>query len=237
MAPHAPVPILLYHRLGTPPRGARVPGQYVSPRRFRRHLAFLRARGYHSLPLLALATPEAALPPKPVVITFDDGYAGLHRHALPALTELGFQATVFMVAEGIGGLNSWETAIGDVEESMLSLAQLQEMRQAGVEIGSHTLRHPHLTALPPAQMAQEIGDSRRRLEDQLGTPCLSFAYPYGDWNRTARDLVEKAGYRVACITRRAVARATDDRLALPRINIRRHNTVPYFAYKLWRAGR
>lgn len=231
------IPILLYHKVGRPPRGARVPGHYLSPGLFRRHLSYLRHRGYQCVSLQQLTRDPATLPAKPVVITFDDGYQCLHEHALPALVESGFTATVFLVANGIGRTNYWETAVGDVEELMLTLSQLVEMKAAGVEFGSHTLNHPHLTALPLGEAAKEIAHSRQALADLLGEECQSFAYPYGDWNRSVRDLVAEAGYAVACTTVRAAARAEDDPLALPRLNIRRYNLIPRFAYKLWRVSR
>ena len=231
------IPILLYHKIGDPPPGARVPGQYVSAKLFRKHLAYLAERGYGSVSLAHLTEPERRLPPKPIVITFDDGYQCLRRDAFPVLREHGFTATVFVVVEGIGGVNFWETAAGDVEEAMLTTHQIREMQAAGIEFGSHTLTHPHLTALSLEEAAREIGQSRLRLEDLLGRDCSAFAYPYGNWSPEVRALVAEAGYRVACTTRRAAARAADDRLALPRINIRRYNVLPRFRYKLWRAMR
>jgi peptidoglycan/xylan/chitin deacetylase (PgdA/CDA1 family) len=231
------IPILLYHKIGRPPVGARVPGQYVSPPLFRRHLAYLRGRGYHSVSLSRLTQPLSALPPKPVVITFDDGYRCLHEHALPALEEYGFTATVFLVAGGLGGVNYWETAVGDAEEPMLGPTEIAEMGAAGLEFGSHTLNHPHLTSLPPAAAAREIADAKAILEDHLGEPCRSFAYPYGDWNQAVRNLVAAAGHEFACTTLRRAARRSDDPLALPRLNIRRYNLLPRFSYKLWRASR
>jgi len=231
------IPILLYHRLGRPPRGARVPGQFVSSRLFRRHLAFLRGRGYQGVRLEALLEATPALPAKPVAITFDDGYGCLYQQALPALVEYGFTATVFMVAGGLGTENYWEVAAGDVPAPMLTAAEMAEMQRAGLAFGSHTLNHPHLTALPAADARRELVESRARLEEALGAPCLTLAYPYGDWNQGVRDLAAEAGYRLACTTVRAAARLTDDRLALPRLNVRRYNLLPRFAFKLWQAKR
>jgi peptidoglycan/xylan/chitin deacetylase (PgdA/CDA1 family) len=111
------------------------------------------------------------------------------------------------------------------------------MRSQGLEFGSHTLSHAHLTRLPPHDARREIAQSRQRLEEQLGERCLTFAYPYGEWDQRVRDLTEEAGYELACSTRRASARPGDDPLALPRLNIRRYNLTPRFAYKLWRAER
>ena len=229
------IPILLYHRIGRPPRGARVPGQYVSPGLLRRHLSYLRRLGYESVSLLSLARPDSRLPARPVVITFDDGYLCVYDSAFPALREFGFAATIFVVAGAMGGANTWEQAAGDVAEPMLDLAAMQEMAAAGMEFGSHTLTHPHLTRLAPVEAAKEVTDSRARLEDAVASPCLSFAYPYGDWNPEVRGLVAQAGYLAACTTRRASALLSDDPLTLPRINIRRYNILPRFRYKLWRA--
>ncbi len=230
-------PILLYHKVGNPPRGARVPGQCVSPGLFAKHLSWLARAGYETVSLSRLRAWDWPPPEKPVVITFDDGYECLHRHALPALREHGFTATVFLVVEGIGGTNTWEVAAGDVEEPMLSVEQIREMQAAGIEFGSHTLTHPHLTEVSPERARREVAASRARLEDLLGRPCATFAYPYGDWNQEVREMVAEAGYAVACGTRRAAARPEDDALVLPRINIRRYNVLPRFRYKLWQAER
>ena len=240
------IPLLLYHKIGRPPRGARVPGQYVSPGLFRRHLDYLLARGYATVSLLDLprlwtgASPAPgveATRPRPVVITFDDGYRCLHEHAFPALAERGMTATVFLVVGALGADNSWEQAIGDVAEPMLSLPGIHEMRAQGMEFGSHTLSHAHLTQLAPEDARREIAESRLRFEQQLGERCRTLAYPYGEWNQRVREMTEEAGYELACSTRRASARPGDDRLALPRLNIRRYNVTPRFAYKLWRAER
>jgi len=231
------IPILLYHKIGDPPRGARGPGHYVSPGLFRRHLSYLRRCGYQCVSLLDMTRAPSALPARPVVITFDDGYRCLHEHALSALVEHGFTATIFVVAGGVGRANYWEVTAGEVEEPMLGWEEIGEMQRAGLAFGSHTLNHPHLTALPTAEAKREITDSKKLLEDTLGEPCRSFAYPYGDWNRAVRELVAEAGYEAACTTVRAAARPGDDPLALPRLNIRRYNVTPRFAHKLWRAER
>lgn len=231
------IPILLYHKIGRAPPGALVRGHYVSLGMFRRHLAYLKDRGYESISLSDVVRSDRPLPFRPVVITFDDGYRCLYEEALPALVEFGFGAVVFMVAGALGGANTWEQAVGDVAEPLLGLEQMREMQTAGIEFGSHTMGHPHLTALPREKARREIVESRRLLEDRLEAPCRSFAYPYGDYDAGVRELVDEAGYEAACTTRRAAARRTDDRLELPRINIRRYNVTARFAYKLWRARR
>lgn len=231
------VPILLYHKVGRPPRGARVPGQYVSPGLFRKHLDYLAKHGYASLSLLDLVQKDRPLPPRPIAITFDDGYRCLYQEAFPLLAEAGFTATVFLVAGALGASNLWEQAVGDVAEQMLDLPEVREMRAGGIEFGSHTLSHAHLTELREEEARREIADSRARLAEALGEPCRTFAYPYGEWNARVKDLVAEAGYEAACTTVRAWASREDDPLALPRINIRRYNVLPRFAQKLRQAER
>jgi len=231
------IPILLYHKIGAPPRGARLPGQYVSPALFRRHLDYLQRHGYRAISLLDIVHQDRDLPRRPVVITFDDGYQCLHRHAFPALAQRGWTATIFLVAGALGGVSVWERAAGGAAEPLLGIPEIREMRSAGLEFGSHTLTHPRLTALTEAEAAREIGASRSSLAEALGEPCRSFAYPYGDWDHRVRDLVASAGYEAACTTVRLAARREDDPFSLPRINIRRYNLVPRFGYKLWRAQR
>jgi len=231
------VPILLYHKIGRPPRGAKVAGQHLSPGLFRRQLCYLRDHNYTSISLLDVVRPGTLLPPKAVAITFDDGHLSVYQHAFPALAEYGFRATVFLVAGALGDSDFEQEAGRDVEGPLLGLPELREMQSAGIQFGSHTLTHPHLTALPPDQARREITQSRARIEQVLGFPCVTFSYPYGDWDERVRELVEEAGYEAACTTVRAAARRGGDPLALPRINIRRYNVIPRFAYKLWRARR
>ncbi len=206
MSAEQTIPILLYHKIGRPPPGALVRGQYVSPGLFRRHLSYLRDHGFESISLSDVVRSERPLPSRPVAITFDDGYQCLYEQAFPALEELGFGGTVFLVAGALGASNTWEQAVGDVAEPLLELGQVREMQAGGIEVGSHTVGHPHLTALSPEEARREIVDSRRQLEDSLQAPCLSFAYPYGDWDARVRDLVAEAGYEAACTTRRGAAR-------------------------------
>ena len=234
------IPILLYHRLGTPPRAARIKGQYVSPGLFRRHMECLVRAGYQAVSLAEVVryTAGGAISAsKPIAMTFDDGYAALHEHALPVLRELGLTATVFLVADYLGRTAEWERAAGDVAEPLLSIEQIREMMAAGMSFGSHTRSHAHLRALPPRRAADEIGTSRAILERRLQAPIEFLAYPYGEFDAAARDLARRAGYLGACSTRRGVNRRGEDPFALRRVNIRRYNVTPRFAWKLRRAYR
>src|SRR2546426_4843649 len=100
------LPVLLYHKIDRIPPGARYPRSYVTPERFEAQLAFLRRRGYESISFadyLAYRRGAGRLPRRPVIVTFDDGYRSNRDVALPLLQQYGFRATIFLVAERIGG--------------------------------------------------------------------------------------------------------------------------------------
>ena len=232
------IPILLYHRVGAPEVGAQVRGQYVSTGLFAKHLRYLRGRGYQGITVAELARwlRGAPLPvAKPVVITFDDGHDSVRREAWPILTDVGFRATIFVVAAHLGGTPAWE---GPADTGrLIPASELAAMVRSGFELGCHTLHHAHLPGLGPDAARVEIGEARRRLEDEFGVECLSFAYPYGEFDEAVRELVAGAGYLAACTTRRGVVRTGDDPYTLPRLNIRRYNWLPRFAHKLRQAHR
>jgi peptidoglycan/xylan/chitin deacetylase (PgdA/CDA1 family) len=86
-----------------------------------------------------------------------------------------------------------------------------------MEVGSHSCSHPRLHELPPDAAWDEIAESRRALHDTLGVPIEHFAYPFGDFTADSVELVRRAGYTSAVTVLPGVARASDDRLRLPRI--------------------
>jgi peptidoglycan/xylan/chitin deacetylase (PgdA/CDA1 family) len=103
---------------------------------------------------------------------------------------------------------------------MMDAAQVRDWLAARHDIGSHTLSHPYLTKLPPAQAREEITASRKKLEDLFGRPVTHFCYPYGDWNEAVRDLVQAAGYKTACTTDPGVNGPGDSPFLLKRFTAR-----------------
>lgn len=205
-------PILMYHHIAAPPADAgRHACLFVPRTEFRDHLAALRAMGR------ATATPEAycahlAAPSAgaaPVWITFDDGFLNNYTEAFPELRAAGMTATFFVVVDRVLG--------GD--PAYMTLAMMREMVAAGMAIGSHTLSHPRLARLAPADRRREIVDSKHRLEDALGAPVTSFCYPYGNWDAACVDVVREAGYELATSTIRDNRNTAADRLLLKRVMV------------------
>src|SRR5438552_2807413 len=153
------LPILLYHKIDRIPAGARYPRSYVTPERFDAQLAFLRRRGYESVSFvdyLGYRRGAARLPRRPVIITFDDGYRSNRDVALPLLQQHGFRATIFLVAERVGGTNAWDP--DEIQEPLLDAAAIRAMQARGIEFGSHSATHARLTALDPAAGVAGLGD-------------------------------------------------------------------------------
>jgi peptidoglycan/xylan/chitin deacetylase (PgdA/CDA1 family) len=209
-------PILMYHKIGSPPLGTRFRGLYLPTWLLARQLCEWKSEGWTSVILEEFIEPAVPMRRR-VGLTFDDGYASLHQEALPLLREMGFQAIVFLVADRIGGSNDWDTAIGEKPSALMDRTQIQEWIQAGQEIGGHTLSHPSLVRLTLPEARREIVDGKKKLEDLFGRSIDHFSYPYGDWNPQIRDLVAEAGYRTACTVERGINRAEDDPLLLRRI--------------------
>ena len=175
------VPILLYHHLGIPPGES---PYYVSPYEFERHMYLLRDWGYQtiSVELLVRAIKQGVeLPPKPIILTFDDGGESTFTNALPILQKYGFTGTAYIVHNyvGIGG--------------HMNADQIRGLYAAGWEIGSHSISHVDLTVRTDRQK-DEIVDSRIKLQRMLGVPILTFAYPFGAYNTDSVHYAHFAGY-------------------------------------------
>jgi peptidoglycan/xylan/chitin deacetylase (PgdA/CDA1 family) len=152
------------------------------------------------------------------VLTFDDGSRTVFRNALPVLARHRFTAIQFLVADAIGETNHWDVRNqGEAPDALMDIAEVRDWISAGQEIGSHTLTHPVLTAIPAAQAKEEISVSKKKLEDLFGVRIRHFCYPYGKWSRRLSDLVEEAGYITAVTLDAGVNAEIRDPFALRRI--------------------
>lgn len=159
------------------------------------------------------------LPPRTVILTFDDGYADFYTHAAPMLLQHKLPATVFLPTSYVGRSNAWPGQPPWVqEEPLLTWEQIKELAAAGIHFGSHTVTHPDLTELAPAEVERELAESKREIERHTGPDSVAhFCYPYGKWNPAVRDATTPH-YRSACSTIAGTVRKTDDHRLLPRVD-------------------
>lgn len=177
------------------PQNPQESSYYLSPERFRQFFYQLRKSGYKTV--TADRWIAGQVPPKHVLLTFDDGYDDLYTEMFPFFAQLGFTALVFLVAGQIGASNIWDQKNGLRARNLLNLDQIREMQKYGIAFGSHTMTHPHLPDVSDADLIREVRESKHRLEDLLGVEISSFAYPYGGVDRRVRSAVVDAGYKQA----------------------------------------
>lgn len=228
------IPVLLYHQIAPLPHD-KIPfrGLWVHPDRFRSQMAWLKRLGYQGLSLRnAMPYIKGEKTGKVAAITFDDGFRNNYENALPVLTEFGFTATNYFVANQIGGSNVWDQALGVPLTPCMSLAQMREWAALGHEVGAHTLDHANLEKTPDEEARRQIKHSKTMLEDMLGSEVTNFAYPYGANHQIHRDMCRDAGFETATTTVRGRARLNDDPFGIPRVYIRRRDLAPKFVLRI-----
>ena len=194
----------------------------IPPARFAEHVGWLADVGTVPLEQLLRARSRSwRFRRAPLALTFDDGFADLHEHALPILAERGVPATVYLVASTLVE----DRAVDWVDDppttttlETLDLDQIGEMRDAGIAFGSHTWSHPDLRTLTDGELDVELGRSKEALEDLLGEPVLTAAYPRGLHNARVRKAAARAGYEFALSLPPGGPEATE-RFAVPRIGV------------------
>jgi peptidoglycan/xylan/chitin deacetylase (PgdA/CDA1 family) len=208
--PSAPPLILMYHYIRSVDQGSDPLGYELSvtPDEFNNQMAWLHEQGYIGVRMDGITRcmrGEAPCPSKAIALTFDDGYADAYTDALPVLKRYGLVATFYIITSTIGqpGYLTWE--------------QVAALRDAGMEIGAHTVSHPDLTSLDWETAGFEIGQSKVELEQRLGVNVTSFCYPTGLYNAAIEEQVRASGYLNATTTR--WDNDTSDIMALPRRRI------------------
>lgn len=215
------IPILLYHSVGKA-SSSRFEKWSIDSALFAEHMRYLKSEGHIfrtvSQVVESLDNESSTLSENTLVITFDDGFSDFYDNALPVLVDEAIPATLFIVADYVGSTSKWLAREGEFLRPMLTWQQVNEIgHQGGIECGSHTMTHPHLDELTMSKATDQIVRSKALLEDKLGLPVLSFAYPYGHFDTAVRDRVEAAGYSSACAVKNAFSSPEDDRFALARI--------------------
>lgn len=211
------VPILTYHRVHSyaTEHTRSIPRLTVEPRVFSEEMAALVRSGHHTISqrqLYAAMFAGGRLPPRPVMITADDGYEDDATQMLPVLRRLNLEATFYIVSGRIG------------QPGFVNAEELRRLERAGMDIGAHTRTHADLTQLPPRRAREEIAGSARDLRHIVGAPVPWFAYPFGAVNPEVVRMVEAAGFALATTTRGGARELPSAPLQLPRLEVGREMT-------------
>lgn len=213
LAPGTGVPILAYHQVSN---AAEV--YSVDPEDFEQQMQYLANHGYTAISLselFAARNGTRPLPEKPVIITFDDGYADNYLTALPIMEKYRMKSTVFIITSQVG------------QPEYMTWEQIREMQARTTEIASHTHSHVALNEISQAMVAEEFRRSKQLLEENLHQPVEFLAYPFGQYNEHAIAALQQAGYRGACTGLPGLGTTTGDAYQLKRVN------VPRSKYGLW----
>jgi peptidoglycan/xylan/chitin deacetylase (PgdA/CDA1 family) len=213
----------------------------ISAERFEEQLTALLRRGY--VPKTFSAAVRDGGNGRTLAVTFDDGYRSVIQLALPVLSRLGAPATVFVPTDFVGtgrpmswpGIDRWLGGPHERELVPMDWDELRGLQDAGWEIGSHSRSHPRLTRVSDNELSQELGSSRQTLEERLGVPCRSIAYPYGDVDRRVARAAGAAGYEAGGGLAPYGLGARP--LRWPRVGVYREDSDRRFALKVSRLAR
>jgi peptidoglycan/xylan/chitin deacetylase (PgdA/CDA1 family) len=214
------VPILMYHHVA-PAGSAALRRWRVTPEEFEAQLRFLREAGYYHVTfeeMRAARTLNRGLPGKPIVITFDDGYSGFAEFAAPLLRRHGFGATVYVVTELVGQTNAWDADYGEALR-LMDWETIGRLDAEGFGFGSHSRRHRRLVDLAPAELAADLAESRRGLEERLGHGVTTVSYPYGLHDPAVTYAAGACGYEFGVTTNEWRAAWDEPLLELPRLEV------------------
>lgn len=192
----------------------------TSPVLFSQHLRYLKEKHFNVITLSqGLKLLQGHEPTdKKVVLTFDDGYENFHSRAFPLLSQYHFPACVFLVTRYVGRDSSWDKKSKAPTQRLLNWSQIEKLCHSGIEFGSKSLTHRDLTRISIDEVREEVEESKRMIEEHIGKGVHLFAYPYGLYNSTVRDMVRKH-YDAAVGGNVAEATDKEDPFDLSRVDV------------------
>lgn len=187
------VPVLCYHQIrdwrGSDSQSAK---DYIIPvASFTEQMQMLADSGFHTIlpdQLYAYLTTGAPLPPKPVMLTFDDGDLDQYETAVPILEKHGFKGAFFIMTVAIGRHG---------KQPYMDKTQIKDLSDRGHAIGAHTWDHHNVKKYQGDDWKIQLEEPKAKLEAIIGKPVKYFAYPFGLWNHQALPEIQKRGYAAA----------------------------------------
>ncbi|MDH2389851.1 polysaccharide deacetylase family protein [Streptomyces sp. HNM0663] len=218
------IPVLLYHAVMDDPPDW-IAEFTVSPGEFRAQLDAVAASGRTAVTvgdLVGCLTGRGGpLPSRPVVLTFDDGFADLPGPTAEALAARSLPATAYLTT---GAITPGRRSLLP-PAPMMTLSQAPLLEQHGMEVGAHTDTHPQLDTLSAGRLRRELREPKTVLEQILGHEVAHLAYPHGYNSRAVRRAAADAGYASAVAVRHALSSAGDETYRIARLILRRTHTA------------
>lgn len=211
------IPVLLYHVVKPNPDPTN-PWQF-SLEEFEEHMAYLKENGYRTLTIkqyFNILDKKAAMPEKPILITFDDNSNDFYPYVYPVLQKYGMKATQFTVSDWVNG--SWN----------MTTSEILTVMENGIDIQNHSVTHPFLANLSRDRQYGEINDATTALKELTGKTTNVFAYPYGSYNADTISILKELGFKGAFKVGGGISTDQSDRYELPRIMILQNHTLDDF---------
>ena len=231
------IPVIMYHRVVNDATEAGIHGTYVTKDIFEKQMEYLKSQGYETVTFKDLVNngykKRFDRDKKWIMLTFDDGYTDNYDIAYPILKKYGYRGIIYLVSDL--DFNRW-----DVEEksnperkfSLMSIDQLKELKEYGIEFGGHTKTHPRLGKISLDDAKKEIEESKAVLEERLDEKLISFAFPYGDLNEDVKAIAKNVGYEFAVATDSGSLIFSEDLYEIRRIGIFPTNNMFNFKRKV-----
>lgn len=220
-------PILEYHQVTDEPLDPDFEMYNVPPAEFAAQLDYLQAEGYTAITLqdfMRVVHGKGHLPDKPIVLTFDDGYADNYQIMLPILEAHNMTAVVYVITNELG------------KKNYLKLDELKDMQRRGIEIGSHTADHLPLTAYDKEFQRRQIRESKIFLEWSGLATIYSLSYPNGEFNSELEEILREEEYLTAVTGEAGLNTLATNPYELYRVNIRKPRFgLTEFKFRLWKA--
>ena len=223
-------PVLMYHRIADDgPAGL---AQWrTKPAAFEAQLAWLAENGWQGISFERMTWAvlwQTALPPKSVMLTFDDATQDFLDEALPLLHRYGFPATLFVPTDNVGGAADWDAAHGE-PAAILGWDDITALRQQDITIASHGSAHVHLSMLDGQAIVRNLARSKAVLEAALAKDVRGVAYPFGDFDMPVADLARKVGFEFGFTCFDGFVSRASHRLMLPRREVKGGINLEAFA--------
>lgn len=212
------IPVLMYHKIGDDKDNDAV----IREDLFREQMKFLKDNGYNPLTMDQLydyVVNGAAVPEKPVVLTFDDGYADTYSIVYPIMKEYGFAATVFINPGDVGTRLTWD--------------QIREMHKNGITISNHGFQHIEMGQLSEAKQIENITKAQEALAKEVGIKDNPwFCYPYGDKNEFTDAATKKAGIKMSMAMKSGWAHTGDNPYNILRVWVGNAVDIKHFEERI-----